>query len=111
MALLTDKKQTLVRAIGGTGMPTHRTGLTGVMSIKLDGHTPLLVGQLGGSQGLELLRRRVQFEFGHKRLFHRKNVLNFKKVVKGQPLMKYPHPSCPEQGMRHSSPRINTEAS
>ncbi len=53
MALLTDKKQTLVRAIGGTGMPTHRTGLTGVMSIKLDGHTPLLGGFVS-NHGLQL---------------------------------------------------------
>src|SRR5260370_37771684 len=39
MAVLTDKKQALVRPIALAGMTTHRASLGGIMGIHLDGHT------------------------------------------------------------------------
>jgi|GEM_PF-6552529 len=38
MTVLTDKEQTVLRAIVLAGVPTHRTHLTRVVSINLHGH-------------------------------------------------------------------------
>src|SRR2546428_8419517 len=53
MAVLTDKQQSPVWAIGWTGMPTHRTGLTRVTRINLDCHTPL-PRRFVGNHGVQL---------------------------------------------------------
>src|SRR6266566_3930439 len=51
--MLTDKQQPRLRAISRACVPTHRTGLTRVMGINLDGHTRL-PESLVGNHGMHL---------------------------------------------------------
>jgi hypothetical protein len=47
VTMLTDKEQSLLRAILLTNMPTHRTRLTAIVGIDFDGHTGVQRGFVG----------------------------------------------------------------
>src|SRR6266568_5052305 len=47
MTVLTDEQQTLIRAVGVSGMPTPRTGFAGIVGIDFDGHASGQEGFVG----------------------------------------------------------------
>ena len=77
-------------AVGAVLQPDLVTHLAMLKRIATDVVQRVAIGQLGLPQGLELLRRGLQLEFGDNGLLHRTSVPSFTGSVKRQELMKYP---------------------